>query len=64
MARVTVKLTRKASRLLGIAITTYPLWYIHSMDWVELLITAAIVGGFIFIARSWGKGGDGGSCST
>ena len=26
------------------------------MDWLELLITAAIVGGFIYIARIWGKG--------
>ena len=43
----------------------YPLWYNYIVDLMSIIVTVALIGGFVFIARSWGKGGDDdNSCNT
>jgi hypothetical protein len=45
-------------------LTVYPMGYNGPMDWLGLIVTVAAIGGFIYIARSWSQGGDGGSCGS
>ena len=35
------------------------------MDWLQLIITIGLIGGFIYVARVWSRGGDDGTgCNT
>ncbi|GEM_PF-2182691 len=38
--------------------------YWGSMDLLQLLVTIGLIGGFIYVARAWSQGGDGGGCGT